>query len=307
MWAALAALLVACAPGDPTTTVELSPAVTLDPSARAQTEADSSGQPSRVEPDGLTELTELTDLIGVVVPARAVDVAPSLAGELVEVRVQPGDRVVAGQVLAILDDRRIREDLSIAEAELRRQRAGSAAAELDATQRAQAADQLEALAAQGHVPALVLDEAVFAAKRSAATLEQADASVAESRARIARLRRQLEDSALTSPFTGVVAQRYLDGGAVTGPSSPILRLIDVDTLWVRFAVEPEALAGVALGDQVTVRFEAGGETRAQLRHVAPQVDPVSELVVIEAALMDASASASAIGIGIGAAALVDFD
>jgi RND family efflux transporter MFP subunit len=297
MWAGFVALLVACEPGVPTP-VELSAATMGDHAARAPGAADSFGQASAAERAGLNEPGEL---IGVVVPARAVDIAPPLAGELLEVLVQPGDRVIAGQVLAILDDRLIREELVIAEAELRRQRAGSAAAGLDAAQRAEAAAELDALAAQGHVPTLTRDEAAFAAKRSAATLEQADASVAESRARISRLRRQLDDSALVSPFAGVVAQRYLDGGAVTGPSSPILRLIDIETLWVRFAVEPGALAGVAVGDHVGVYLESGGQTRAQLRHIAPQVDPVLELVVIEAALGDAGAST------IGAPVVVEFD
>ncbi|MFO7564113.1 MAG: efflux RND transporter periplasmic adaptor subunit [Enhygromyxa sp.] len=269
---ALAGLL-ACAP---------EPIATPEPERRAKPDART--QPSVPEPG----------YVAVVVPVRSVDIAPAITGELTSVLVWAGDRVAAGDVLAVLDDGRLRDELVITEAELRRQRAALRRARLDEEQSRAAATQLDVLAEGGHVSENERSEASFAAERGAASAEQADAAVAESRARIAQMRRQLDDSSIVAPFDGVVAKRYLDEGAVTGPNLPILRLIAGQTPWVRFAVEPSEIDELELGERVRVRFEDGDELRATIRQIAPEVDPATELVFVEAAL-DEGQRAIAIG------------
>ena len=59
----------------------------------------------------------------VIALAEAVDLAPSFDGVLAEVRVGPGDLVAAGQVVALLDERPLREELDSALAALRETRA----------------------------------------------------------------------------------------------------------------------------------------------------------------------------------------
>jgi RND family efflux transporter MFP subunit len=221
----------------------------------------------------------------VIAPAHELEIAPSVDGVLERVLVRTGDRVVAGDILAILDALRVEQELSITQAELRGQRAALASARVDDEQRRSSLEQLRALAPEGHVSALALAEAEFDARRAEAAVDRAAASVSETNARIARLRRGLEDTAIVAPFSGVVAERYLDGGAITGPTEPILRLIAGDVTWVRFAVDPVAAAQLEPGLRVRVRFEPEPlEAWARIRHIAPQVDSASELLFVEAQL-----------------------
>jgi RND family efflux transporter MFP subunit len=221
----------------------------------------------------------------VIAPAHELEIAPSVDGVLERVLVRTGDRVVAGDTLAIVDAMRVEEDLSITQAELRGQRATLAAARVDGEQARANLEQLRTLAAQGHLSAVALDEAEFDARRAEAAEDLAAASVAETNARIARLRRSLEDTAIVAPFSGLVAERYLDDGAITGPTEPVLRLIAGDVTWVRFAVEPVAASKLGPGVRVRVRFEPDRrDAWARVRHIAPQVDSASELLFVEAQL-----------------------
>ena len=56
--------------------------------------------------------------VAVIAALEAVDVASRHAGTLLEVRVRPGDRVAAGDVLARLDETPMREALAMALAEM---------------------------------------------------------------------------------------------------------------------------------------------------------------------------------------------
>ncbi|WP_181197378.1 efflux RND transporter periplasmic adaptor subunit [Enhygromyxa salina] len=223
--------------------------------------------------------------VAVVVPARAVDVAPTVTGELVSLRVWPGDSCRAGEPLAQLDDSAARNEIAVVEAELRQQRAALRHARVDAQQSQAQAGELDELAAAGHTSTRERDDARFEARRREADLDAAVAAVAESRAQLDRLHRELQDSTIVAPFDGVVARRYLDEGAVTGPGSPVLRLIAGSTPWVRFAVEPSELEALALGTELRVRLEHGVELPARVEHVAPEVDPASEMVFVDAALV----------------------
>lgn len=223
--------------------------------------------------------------VAVIVPARAVDVAPTVTGELVEITVWPGDSCHAGDVLARIDDSAVHDELAVVEAELRQQRAALRHAQVDAQQSKARARELGELATAGHASTAEHADAQFEARRREANLEAAEAAVAESRARIARLRRQLEDSSIVAHFDGVVARRYLDEGAVTGPGVPIVRIIAGEVPWVRFGVEPTQFDGFELGRQVRVRLDSGVELPARIEHIAPELDAASEMVFIDASLL----------------------
>lgn len=220
--------------------------------------------------------------VGVVTAARAVEIAPAVLGKLVVVAAWPGDTVEAGEPLAILDDRPLRAELAIVEAELRSQQARLRGSRVDVEESQATARQLVELAEDGHVAGIERERADFAAQRSRAEVEQVRAAVAQSRARVEQLRREIDECTILAPFTGIVAKRYLDEGAVAGPGTPIVELIAGTTPWVHFAVEPSELGELAVGEVVGVRFEDGREAQATVRHIHPEIDPASEMVFVEA-------------------------
>lgn len=230
------------------------------------------------------------ELIGVVVADEMADIGPSIRGEVLAVEVRPGQRVVAGQPLAELDTRQAAENLRMAEASLRRSTAALGEAKVDREQAASRLEEVEVLARADATSRKTVEDARFQLRRAQAAQERASADVAQWRVKCEQLTRQLSDTQLHAPFSGVVAARFLDPGDMAGPDVPVVRLISSDTLWVRFAVPPQRLAQVQEGAAVTAEL---GEMRtpqeATIRQVGAETDIGSQFVFVDAELVvDAS-------------------
>lgn len=268
----------------------------LPPAEPSATQSPSSVEAPPSELEQAAPALKREDWVGVVVAARAVEVEPAFVTEIEQVFVEPGEQVVTGQPLALLDGERLRESLAIASAELRSQRAALSSARIDEEQGRDELARLEGLAADGHVSREVLSGAEFDARRAEASVRRAEGALAEARARVDGLEARLADLSITAPFAGVVAERYLDAGAVTGPGDPIVRLIAGDAAWVRFAIPAER--GLGLGELLEIEV-AGERYRGWVRQVAPQLDPAAGLRFI-----DAQTELGFEGLAVGSAVLV---
>ena len=80
-----------------------------------------------------------------------------------------------------------------------------------------------------------------------AGLKAVEAQKQQSEVRVRLLTQQIEETRLTAPFPGVVAERYLNSGSFVQTGTPIVRLVEAGPLRVRFWVPEEGLAGVSPG------------------------------------------------------------
>lgn len=80
-----------------------------------------------------------------------------------------------------------------------------------------------------------------------ATIAANKAALAQAQANVTLLQTQIAQTALYAPFAGVVTQRMLDPGASAGPNAPIVRLSQLDTVYVNANVPDEALAFIHTG------------------------------------------------------------
>ncbi len=186
-------------------------------------------------------------------PHRVIDVGSPVVGVVESVKVERGDRVAKGDVIAVL-----RADVERAAVNVAATRAKVAA-------EVQAAQANYELARQKDARAVELRRQNFI---SAQALEQsrAEAEVAEQRLAQAREQRgisarelqlaeaQLGMRTIRSPVTGVVVDRYMSGGERV-EEKPIVRVATVDPLRVEIVV-PAALYGtIAAGSTLTVTPE----------------------------------------------------
>ena len=235
---------------------------------------------------------ELPAFVGVIAPAQAVVVAPEVAGELRAVHVRPGDRVAVGDLIATLDDRAAREHLAMARAELRSAQAAYSQADVAVAQAKRRLRMERKLVAEGISARNAVGDARFAVRSAEAARRRAGAEAAERRPQVDRLARALGDTELRAPFAAVVAARYRDPGALAGPNAPVVRLISGDSTCVRFAVPPDQVQSITVGDRVSVTVEPHAErVGARVTQVAPQLDPAANMIFVEAEL-DAGAAAS---------------
>ena len=212
------------------------------------------------------------------------------------IAVTPGARVVAGQLLAVLEA----NDVA---AGVRRTRAGleqSLEAKTEAENALRAAQVAARIAKTSHdrAAALFAEKAVSrqefddteARWRSAAAQEaMAEARVRSSAARIDQAKAEvgeaqatLDYARITAPFAGRVIERRADPGNLATPGMPILVLEQDGRLRVETYVEESRAASVLLGDAVTVDVGAtGAPATGQISEVVPAVDVASRAFLVK--------------------------
>ena len=216
--------------------------------------------------------------IGTVEARTTYRVGPTLAGRVLRLSAQVGERVTAGQVLGEMDGVDLDE----------RQRAQAAA-----VQRAQAALK-DAQARQQHAQAQATRYAELLAVRATSEeiatarqqdLRTADAALAGSQAEVERLR--AEQSALhtqrsklrlLAPADALVTARLAEPGSTVVPGQAVVDLVDPSSLWVNVRFDQSSANGLRAGlpAQVLLRSATGAPLAAKVLRVEPLADAVTE-------------------------------
>lgn len=186
-----------------------------------------------------------------------------VGGNLVERKVEVGDHVRAGQVLAVLDPGDLAAQARAAQAQL-----AAAEAELG-----------RARADQARFATLGQDQLV---SRSAIDAQDAAAIAAQGRVNAARAnldvaRNQARYTQLRAPRDGVIAARQAEAGQVVAPGQPVFVLAGDGTREVAFAVAEGAVDQVKPGQpvQVEVWSQPGRRWPGKVREISPAADPAS--------------------------------
>lgn len=195
-----------------------------------------------------------------------------VGGKLLERRVDVGDHVTRGQVLATLDPgdlqaqaRAARAQLAAAEAELGRARA----------------DQVR-------YAALANDQLV-----SRSTLDAQNAAAIAAQGQVDAARAQLEVAGnqaaytqLMAPADGVIGARQAEAGQVVAAGQPVFTLASDGAREVAFAVAEGQVAGVRAGQPVQVEIwsKPGERWPGTIREVAPSADPASRTYAARATI-----------------------
>lgn len=207
-------------------------------------------------------------------PGRDVLLSSPIAGRLAEVRLHEGDRVEAGDLVAVVDDPSLSSALAEGDAA-----SGAARASLENADRALA--RARRLVDQGIAPRRDVEDAE--ARRAAAAAELGGS---EARRRLARKRRA--SARVIAPFDGVVVKlarrtgELVDGSAAT----PIAEIADPSRLELRADAPAVDLVRIPDGAAVAVRVDAvaGLALSGRVLVTSPAVDPATSLGSVRVAL-----------------------
>lgn len=219
-------------------------------------------------------IAETVELVGDVASARRSRIGFRRAGLIESVRVELGDAVEAGQLLAALDEAVLVEELAKARVEAELAAADAAFAEREAKR----AEDVGG----GAVSAAEVDRARHAATADRIRFERAQAEVR-------RLEATLAQGRLVAPFAGVVTERALVEGAYAGLGSAVLELVDLARREVRIQVPARYAAG--LPPQAEVRLTADEvpdfALALQVERWVPAADPATRTFIAVVRLDDA--------------------
>lgn len=248
---------------------------TVDTSMRTATRSDA------IEPTAIAAAAQVEPpMVGVLVPEAELDIVSPGFARLERLELEIGDRVAAGDVIAVLDVRGDRSELAAATAAWRAAKAELERLDVELEQARSTRSELEQL--EAYVAAAELREREFAEQLAAARRRSADASLGQRRAAVREAETRLTDASLRAPFEAVVSRRHVDPGATLAAGEPIVELMSTAKL-VRFAA-PEHTA-LAIGTALRVRFDGSDvELDAELVHVSPQIEAGTRLIIAEARL-----------------------
>lgn len=208
-----------------------------------------------------------------------------VAGTLVDLMADQGDRVAKGQVLARLGDGEQRAVVAQTEAALTQARARLERARAVREQKASVDQRRRALERKGTVSIEAAEDARAAADIAAADVSVAVADVEASRALLDRERQRLAKFTLVAPYDGVVVKRDRELGAAVVAGVPIFTVVDPATVWVRSYVD-EARAGRLTPGQivrVTLRSLPGRDFDGRVARIDIEADRVSEERIVHVA------------------------
>lgn len=191
---------------------------------------------------------------GIAAPMREATLSTKLMGTVLEVLVQEGDRVRAGQLLARIDARDVA-------AKAEQVTAGVGAAEAAQRTAAAHAARLRALYADAAAPKAMLEAAEL-------QLAQAEAGVRAARAAGAEVEAMGSYAEIRAPFAGRVTLRFVDPGAFAAPGAPIVTVQDAATLRVTAHVTPDRARALRAGQSIGVTIE-GVATTARIEGIVP--------------------------------------
>lgn len=194
-------------------------------------------------------------------PENNVQLAFTVPGVVNDVRVQEGDRVTKGQLLAALDAREYANALAIADAGLE-----------------QAEDmfkRLDGLHKKGSLPEK--DHIDMRTK-----LAQAKASRAISAKRV-------EDARLSAPFGGIITARNVEPGAMAAPGAPAFTIVKTDHMQARLTVPESEVGRIRSGMSVQVHVPTLDTVlQGSVSLVNPQADAMSRSYVVKVRMDNAS-------------------
>jgi len=227
--------------------------------------------------------------LGVLTSRGLSEVVAPFTTTVVKLEVKLGDQVTRGQRLAQLDERPLREELRIAEALLKANRAAAARANIERKGAAAALDREQKALKENVASKADVETAELNQKKAQMALAAAGATVEEQRARIAQLQARLTDTALLAPLDGKVALLYVRDGDRVEEGRSVLRVISSDELFIKFAIPADKSGTLSPGDEVDVVVpQQGLTTRGIVRHIAPEIDPIAKMILAEADLAESA-------------------
>lgn len=185
---------------------------------------------------------------------------------LAEVRVDVGDTVRAGEVLAVFDPETVEADVAQARASLAEARAALAEAKANA-------ERAEALSGSGAMSRQQIQQYATAAQTAQARVQAAQALLDAQRLRLARSR-------VLAPDDGVVSARSATVGSVVSSGTELFRMVRKGRLEWRAEVTSRDLPRLRPGTRAIVTAPGGAQVEGTVRVLAPTVDPVTRNALV---------------------------
>ncbi|MFL6215600.1 MAG: efflux RND transporter periplasmic adaptor subunit [Blastocatellia bacterium] len=247
------------------------------------------------------------EVVGSLEAEDDVTVSSQAAGNLDEITVDVGSQVRRGQSIGRIDARELHLKVAQAEAALRQAEARLGIAHDSKLDPERTPDVRQARAAlerarydlnaaknlveNGDISKQQLDvyQKTFdqAEARYQASLENVRnlvAQIEEKRAALALANKQLTDTTIVAPISGVVKEKIASRGEYMQPGKSIVTIVQINPLRLKLEVPEAFAANIKIGQEVTLKVDtfADRQFKGTIRRINPSVDEKNRSLVAEA-------------------------
>jgi len=228
-----------------------------------------------VDPVRLEPLAQTQPVIGRFVARQAGEVAARTAGAVTEMQAHIGDRLKAGDVIALLDIDRLTWQRDLAAATAREMAAMLESAKAVLAKRQQELGRLEGIRSSAAFSPARYDDAVQDVQVAESGTAAAGAVLARVRAALKLAEDDLRHGTVRAPYDGVVSLKHTDVGAYVAVGDPVVSLVNENDLEIEADVPYNRLAGLQPGTVVTVTLADETSHNAVVRATGAEENPLT--------------------------------
>jgi len=247
------------------------------------------------------------DVTGTLMADAQTDIASEIEQRVVEILVERGQFVNAGQVVARMDDQDAKNQLREAEAteaqirerlglvdgqtfnalstpEVQQARATMERAEADYKRFAQLLDEGAVSRAEHDLRRADYLAAKAQYETTVNQVRQLYQSLLAQKVRVAMGRKAVEDTIIRAPFSGVIAEKAANVGRYTKKGDRIATIVRVDPLRIELTIPEGAVAAIRKGQRVSFAVQSYPDRQFEgtIAYVGPAVRAESRALVVEA-------------------------
>ena len=223
----------------------------------------------------LQPLSQTQPVIGRFVAKQAGVVSARVPGAVTEVRVEVGDRVKRGEILAVIDLQKMTLLRDAARAEADQAQAAENAARARHNKSQNELSRIEGIQDSVAYSAARHEDAVQSVFESEATAVGAAAAFAGASARLMLAEGNLINARVRAPYDGLVRARHTEIGSYLQTGDGVLDLVNDTDLEIEVFVPSNRVAGLAPGTAIQVRPADGSIQTAVVRGVGAEENATS--------------------------------
>ncbi|MFI5378723.1 MAG: efflux RND transporter periplasmic adaptor subunit [Tepidisphaerales bacterium] len=215
------------------------------------------------------------EVVGSIQAEARTAVSARLVANIIEMRVQAGDRVAKGQLLVVLDDAGPKSRVAQAQEALRSAEASRDLAETEY-------NRLKPVVERGAASRTDLDQWQSRLAAGKAEVERLKQGIKEAEVNLA-------DAKILSPIDGIVIDRQAEPGEQASPGRPLLTLYDPARLRLEASVRETHIGHLAIGQKIGIHIDSLGEERqGTVTQIVPAADPASRSFLVKVTIADPS-------------------
>ena len=215
-------------------------------------------------------------LAGTLVPEREARLRAEVSGRVLQTMVDQGQRVSEGTLLGRIDDAAVSDQAASA-------KSGVTQAQVAVDQANRELQRAKTLLAAG----AIAERDREAAERASVG---AEAQLADAKARLSLAEKNIRNTLIKAPFSGVVSERAVSPGDVVSPGTALFTIVDPSSLRLEASVPAEAIGSIRVGSPVmfAVNGYPGRTFEGKVTRINPTADAVTRQVRIYATVPNSS-------------------